>query len=232
MNTVYWGDVPNNFGDVLTGPLLKHYGVPFIHTNNHEMGNMFVIGSIARLAKRATVLGSGIIRKTEQLDPNNTYYFVRGPLTRQRVLDCGGECPEIYGDAALLLPRFCPPVEKKHKIGFVPHYENQDISTMNMARAEGWHFIDVVNNNPLRVAKEISSCDKIVATSLHGIIAAHAYGIPAKHITKGKKLHGDGSKFKDYYASVGLDDDGEFRVPHIDQDNLDLIESMIKRLAP
>jgi len=230
MWNVYWGDVPQNFGDVLTGPLLKHYGVPYIHTNKYEYGNLFVIGSIARLATRSIVLGSGIIRQGEELDKFNKYRFVRGPLTRQRILEVGGTCPELYCDAALLLPRIQPPVEKKHKVGFVPHYENQDLNTMEIANVNGWKFINVVNKDPLEVARQISSCEKIVATSLHGIIAAHSYGIPAKHLTLGKKLFGDGSKFQDYYASVGLKDDGEFRVPEQLPD-LDKVESIIKEYA-
>lgn len=202
---VYWGDVPYNFGDVLTANILSHYGYKYSHTNVHERANFFATGSIARLAKNSIVLGSGIIRQGEELDPRNTWEFVRGPLTRNRVLECGGACPEIYGDPALLLPKFCPPVEKKHEIGFVPHYQHQKMSTRMMASNNDWHWIDVVNKDPLVVAKEISSCKNIVASSLHGLIAAQAYDIPFCHLEVEGKLHGDGSKFKDFYGSVGLE---------------------------
>lgn len=202
---VYWGDVPYNFGDILTSNILSHYGYKYSHTNVHERANFFSTGSIARLAKKSLVLGSGIIRSGEDLDPTNTWEFVRGPLTRDRVIECGGTCPEIYADPALLLPKFCPSVEKKHKVGFVPHYHHQSLANQILASNLSWRWIDVVNTDPLVVAREISSCEKIVSTSLHGLIAAHAYGIPSCHLSLGGKLFGDGSKFKDFYASVELE---------------------------
>lgn len=215
MKTFYWGvhrDRGNgkliyNFGDILTAEILKHYGIKYKHTTNHRKATHFGIGSIVRLARNSTVLGSGIIRANEKLDFRNKYRFVRGPLTRKRVLQCGGTCPEIYGDPALLLPRFYPPVAKKHKIGFVPHYSHGIDRIKELAVQNNWHFINLNNINPLIPAQEISSCEKIISTSLHGIIAAHAYDIPAAHVTVSDTcdLLGDGSKFKDYYASVGLE---------------------------
>lgn len=231
----YWGDVPQNFGDVLNRNLLEYCGVSFNHTNVHENGNLFTIGSIIRLAKSGSiVLGSGIIKSTEEFHEKDissiTYRFARGPLTRNRIIEQGGECPEIYGDPALLLPRFCEPEEKKHKIGFVPHYWHLNSATANLAKLNNWHLINVVNKDPLAVAKEISSCEKIVSTSLHGIIAAHAYGIPAKHYKYiQRSLYGDGAKFKDYYASVGLEDNDDYQIGTLP--DLDLIENIIREYS-
>jgi len=116
------------------------------------------------------------------------------------LIDCGGECPEIYGDPALLLPLFCKPKEKEYKIGIVPHYKDYKQVSANYKK---YKIINVVNKNPLNVAKEISSCEYIISSSLHGIIAAHAYGIPAARVTF-SKIYGDGSKFEDYCASVDV----------------------------
>lgn len=197
----YWGDLPQNFGDVLTRHILNYFEVEFTHTNDYLDGNMFATGSIARLAQiGSTVIGSGMIRKNEQANPLVNWRSVRGPLTRENVIRCGGECPEIYGDPALLLPKFCKPSEKKHKVGLVPHY--QDYERVK-SQYSGYNVINVVNDDPLKVARDISSCEKIISSSLHGIIAAHAYGIPAARVTF-SKLHGDGSKFEDYCASVDV----------------------------
>lgn len=199
MYNVYWGDKPNNFGDVLTRDLLSYFNIDFNHTNVHEHGDLFVIGSIARLAPfGAKVVGSGIIRKNENLNSTVRWKSVRGPLTRKRVIECGGECPEIYGDPALLLPMICKPEEKKYKIGLVPHYQDYKRAA-NLQ--EKYHLINVINKNPLEVAKEITKCEKIISSSLHGIICAHAFGIPAARVTF-SKLYGDGSKFDDYCESV------------------------------
>lgn len=42
-----------------------------------------------------------------------------------------------------------------------------------------------------------------MSTSLHGIIVAHAYGIPALWIKRGY-IFTDGLKFNDYFASVEI----------------------------
>lgn len=203
MNSVYWGDIPNNFGDVLTGNLLTHFGIKYKHTNVPEYGTMYVIGSIARLASAdSTVLGSGMIRKGEYAEPTATWRFVRGPRTRANVLEHGGTCPDVYGDPALLLPIFCPESSKKYEIGLVPHYEHFNYFKY---KYPDHYIIDVVNKDPLEVARQISSCKKIISSSLHGIIAAHAYGIPAAHVLGPKKLHGDGSKFDDHYEAMQVE---------------------------
>ena len=202
MNKVYWGDVPHNFGDVLTGNLLAHFNIKYRHTNVHEDGTMYVIGSIARLATPgSTVLGSGVIRKNEKAEPTANWRFVRGPHTRSNVLAHGGTCPDVYGDPALLLPMFCEESKKQYDIGIVPHYEHFRYFKSNPNYSK-YHIIDLVNNDPLQVAKEITKCKRIISSSLHGIICAHSFGIPAAHIVGNTKLHGDGLKFEDYYASV------------------------------
>jgi len=199
---VKWWREPENFGDVLTPKLLEHFNIKYEYVDDVNRAEAIVIGSIARLALAGQkVYGSGCIRKNETLNPKVIWKFVRGPLTRQQVLDNGGSCPEIYGDAALLLPDFCPAEEKKYKIGVVPHYS--DYGIIKHCYPE-YKVIDVVGD-PIRVAKEISSCEYIISSSLHGIIAAHAYGIPAAWVKWGK-LWGDDTKFYDYFASVGIDD--------------------------
>lgn len=197
---VKWWTIPNNFGDVLTPYVLDYFGIKHQYVERVDDADALCVGSIARLAlPNQKVFGSGVIRKNELSNPSVDWKFVRGPLTRDNVLRCGGTCPEIYGDPALLLPLFCEESKKKHKVGIVPHYQHYNKGLFNSS-----HFvIDIVRENPLEVAREISSCEKIISSSLHGIIAAHAYGIPAAWVGW-TKLHGDGIKFHDYFQSVGI----------------------------
>jgi len=233
----YWGDHDGpNFGDILNGPLLNHYGVKYKHTRDHKEGNLFVIGSVARLAKPGSIVaGSGAIRTTEVYNSSVDFRFVRGPRTRDMVLKGGGECPKIYGDPALLLSRFVPPQKKKYKVGVTVHYVHRRPHIIDELKKLGHHYIDIFNDDPLAVAKEISSCEKMMSTSLHGIIAAHAYGIPAAHFHfGGKKLHGDGVKFKDHYEAMNLEHSCD-RISNLvfrsgTLPDLDLIEEEIKKL--
>lgn len=231
----YWGDKEPNFGDILNKNLLDHYGVNYVHSNVHEKSNLFVIGSVARLATSGSiVIGSGAIRSTEKYNQSVNFRSVRGPRTHEIVLRSGGTCPKTFGDPALLLPRFVPAQEKKYKIGATVHYQHQRRDIISRLKELGYHYIDILNNDPIYVAKEISSCEKMVSTSLHGIIAAHAYGIPAAHLNVGIKLFGDGIKFKDHYEAMNLEhscdniDSLIFRTGTLP--DLDAIENEIKKL--
>lgn len=196
----YWGIEANNFGDVLNRNILDHFGIEYEHTIDHTKANLFAIGSVARLAGRSdsVIMGSGVIRKNEKLNPYADWRFVRGPLTANQLKDNGGKSVSLFCDLAMFLPELVEKSESIYDVGIVPHY--QHYHKMKKLYPE-YKIINVNNTDPLSVAAEITSCKKIISSSLHGIICAHAYGIPAAHARFGK-LHGDGAKFVDYYAGI------------------------------
>ena len=216
---------PGNFGDILTPFILKHYGyeVKHVHWNKINQADVICVGSIARLAIPGTiVLGSGIMTRNEKLCADAVWQWVRGPLTRSAVIDNGGTCPDIYGDPALLLPRIWPgAISIEHKIGIVPHHVDYESVTQQFPDA---CIIDLVNANPEQVVNQITSCEKIISSSLHGIIAAHAYGIPAAWVKFSDRIKGDDSKFHDHYLSMRIDavlstvDDPVFQLGSYDDD--------------
>ena len=233
---VFWGK-EKNFGDILTNDLLKYCEVEFNYVENCKKADTFVIGSIARLAKdNDNVYGSGVYRYSEKLNPKANYHFVRGPLTRENIISNGGSCPEIYGDAALLLPRFCEESKKEYEVGLTPNYISIKYSRKRKLQSKypNFRIINLINDNPLNVAKEITKYKKIISGSLHGIICAHAYGIPAAYVPMGK-IYGDDIKFKDYYQSVGLEAikstiDKPIYTDIKKQPDLDLIEEILRNI--
>lgn len=202
MLKVWWYDkpAPGNFGDILTPYILDHFDIPFKHSPKDF--DTICIGSVAVRATEGTmVLGSGILKSRSNLHPGADWRFVRGPLTRKRVIECGGSCPEIYGDPALLLPLFVDESEKKYDVGIVPHYVDYEFVKENYPN---YRVIDLITDDPIKTARGITECRTIISSSLHGIICAHAYGIPAAWVKFSNGLAGDGIKFDDYYQSVGL----------------------------
>lgn len=201
MVKAWWVSSTPNFGDLLTPEILNYFNIPWIRSSINEF-NLISVGSIAKVARSNTiVLGSGIMGANENLCSEAEWKFVRGPYTRKRVLDCGGDCPEIYGDPAMLLPLMCNESKKEFDVGIVPHYVDQQYVKENYA---GYKIIDVKNLSPFETAKEITKCRSIISSSLHGIICAHAYNIPAAWVPFSNKLKGDGIKFQDHYSAVNL----------------------------
>ncbi len=199
----FWMNGKPNFGDQLTPYVFDYFGIS--HSMSAKLGKCraMCIGSIAhRATDDMIVLGSGLMFADKfTVNPNADYRFVRGPYTRQKIIDAGSSCPKVYGDPAMLLPLFCEESEKEYDVGIVPHYVDYEYTKQQYPN---YKVIDVINTDPLVVAKEITKCKKIISTSLHGIIGAHAYGIPAAWVKFSKKVKGDGIKFNDHYASLGL----------------------------
>jgi len=54
-----------------------------------------------------------------------------------------------------------------------------------------------------QVIDDICSCERIFSSSLHGLIAADAYGIHSTWIKFSNKIEGNDFKFYDYFESVG-----------------------------
>lgn len=209
----FWFRGVPNYGDILTPYILTQLNIKHKYARKEECDSLF-IGSIANLARPGmNIYGSGFIRKGDKVCKDANWHFVRGPLTRQMILDKGGKCPEIYGDMALILPDIIAPLEKKFDLGYTPHGVEFDLFPKNGLKIQLYH------PNVVHTTKQITRCRKIISSSLHGIIVAHAYGIPAAYVSMSKKLSGDGMKFTDYYRSVGLEpvlstiDDPVFQLP-------------------
>lgn len=169
------------------------------------------IGSILTLFNmdNAIVWGSGTLSVTDKINGiPKEIRAVRGPLTRQWLLNQGIDCPVIYGDPALLLPKYYQPeVKKKYKLGVVAHYVDQENPLLQALRDDNEvlmidirryaHWLDFID--------QICQCEVIVSSSLHGLIISEAYGIPNLWIKlKGSELSDD-IKYHDFFLSIGID---------------------------
>ena len=164
-----------------------------------QKGKLVALGSLASCIRENDIVwGTGFISDADiDLPDNIKILSLRGPLSRQKVKN--HTVPEVYGDPALLMPQiYKPEIEKKYKIGVVSHYVDTDRFNI-----KEYLWIDVTNPDPLETINQMLSCEKIVSTSLHGIIVAEAYGIPAIWLKVGNKVIGGNFKFHDYLLSTG-----------------------------
>ena len=208
------GKTKENYGDLLGKYLaekISNKTVQFAHPKKSSIKNLFApiyvsIGSIlAHVNKNCIVWGSGIINENQIVKPAK-FLAVRGPETRRVLIRQGYHVPEIYGDPALLLPNYySPKVNKKHKLGVIPHYVNYVEAIELFKDSKDIVVIDLMTNNVEFTTKQILQCERIISSSLHGIIVSHAYGIPAIWTKFSNRLFGDDIKFKDYFNSVNIE---------------------------
>ena len=207
------GKKKENYGDLLSRYLVERISgkkVEWVQPKKQvwyklNKKNYLAAGSIIHHATRDSIVwGSGIIDGKQEIAPAK-FHAVRGPRTREYLLNLGYKCPEVYGDPALLLPLyFCPRVEKRYKIGIIPHYHDyQEVLAAYKGQPE-IQVIDLMTLDVEAVTREILECEQTISSSLHGIIVSHAYGIPSVWVEFSDKLFGDGVKFLDYMESVGL----------------------------
>lgn len=207
------GKQKENYGDLLGKYLVEKISnkkVVWVKPSKFSIFNWFspiyvTVGSIlSHVTDNCVVWGSGIISKEYPIK-SAVFLAVRGPQTRKYLMGQGYVVPEIYGDPALLLPEyFNPPVKKKYNYGIVPHYNDMKLVKNWFSDKENIHIIDMMTNDIETKTLEFLACEKIVSSSLHGIIIAHAYGIPAVWQKFSSNVFGDDIKYQDYLESVKI----------------------------
>lgn len=182
------------------------YHLPFEKT-------LIGIGSILYTGNTISdIWGAGFMSTDEKCN-GGTIYALRGKnslaMIKKQIAD--GDQIKLneqvaLGDPALLLPLVVSPsVEKKYKVGIIPHFSEVDFFIRNYSNR--FHIIDLRSTDIEGVTNDITSCERIFSTSLHGIIVAHAYGIPALWMEyTGLENHTKGFKFRDYFSSVEIDE--------------------------
>lgn len=197
-----------NVGDVIPPHILSHFRPDLVlkKTNARACGKLLLVGSVMGAVMPAdTVLGAGVLRETDTLRfaPWCKFLSVRGALSRERVIACGGTCPRVYGDPALLLPlMYTPTVPVTHEVGIVPHFVDKHLVHEGLAKGGSWKLVDVFL--PWQeFVRELLSCERIVSSSLHGLVIAEAYGLPVEWAVLSDKVIGNGFKFRDYLTGTG-----------------------------
>lgn len=207
------GKPKENYGDLIGAYLVEkisHKNVVWTHPKRWHLKDFFspiyvTAGSIlAHVNKKCVVWGSGIIQQDQVVKPA-TILAVRGPQTRNNLLAQGYEVPEVFGDPALLMPQFYQPnVEKTYRLGIVPHYTDfKEVYDMYNDIPDVL-VIDLMTTSIETTTDLFLQCERIISSSLHGLIISHAYNIPAVWVAFSDKLFGDGIKFQDYFESVGI----------------------------
>lgn len=204
-----WGDDINKFffeyvtdkkmailpDDALLFPGLKHYSLIGSTLDFYQL-------------KNSIVYGTGIMTSSRELKGTPSRIIsVRGPRTRDALITKGIDCPEHYGDPALLLPVFYQPDRPKHRLAsIIPHCGTlaSAVDFDELVRRYNCNLIDMTRYDKWTdIIDGIAGSSFVMSESLHGLIVAEAYGVPSVWVEFTQHNDYWSFKFLDFYESIG-----------------------------
>lgn len=168
-----------------------------------ENRRLVTVGSIMAKTKPGDVIwGTGVNGKNMDTGaaPHLDVRAVRGPRTREMLMSVGSLVPPVYGDPALLWSRYWPreyylsssPSVHLRPLTIVPNYN--DAGTM-----DGPEVVSPLGV-PHDVIRQIAASEFVCGSSLHAIVLAESFGIPARLVRS--KVEPP-LKYDDYYMGTG-----------------------------
>jgi pyruvyltransferase len=201
----WWREVPN-FGDALAPLLLEHFSDIKVQWDTISHASIASIGSILEHIPPlwdGYILGSGKLLEFSRLHLHTktaTILAIRGPLSARGV-------PGTFalGDPGILANELVGPQEKQWDLGILPHWQDNQLVPRFRELVKPPYSYKVISprDNPIEILKQIGACHRIVTSSLHGMIAADAFGLP-RRVEVCEKMKHDGGifKFLDYSQSI------------------------------
>ena len=227
----YWRGAKNsNFGDQLNIDIMEYFGYKPIHSTPGN-AELFALGSILHFYNNdynGIIVGSGYI-----MPPNNVpnlksakILALRGPITNSFL----GNLKITLCDPGLLAKKIFG--EKKSKIyqaGIVPHFDDANDINLNyfLERYKNVICIDALKK-PKDVIELISQCDLILSSSLHGLVIADSYNIPAVWVNFADRQTGGEFKYFDYHKSLGIHRE---RVDIVEDSTLDFLKKYAVKVS-
>jgi hypothetical protein len=199
----FWWDGHPNFGDDMTPWLLPHYGVVPVY-RSPRVARLAGVGSILEFLPESfdgAIWGSGLMEGRMHPLPSARILALRGPLTRDLI---GAVGDVAFGDPGILVGRHIRKPRVRWEIGIVPHGHHRAHEGLRRLAAAGGGRVRVVNVHQSAAAavREIAACSVIFTTSLHGLVTADSFGIPAAWTSLEPALTGGDFKFRDYEAVI------------------------------
>lgn len=202
---VHWGRIGKNFGDCLSPIILKHYGFTPVFSTNNDKSDIVIAGTLLQWLDKdydGFIVGVGGDDKKYNFHKAKIL-ALRGKLTQRNMENI--EKNVVLADPGLLIPLIYDSTQTKYwKLGIIPHFvdfEHPSICSLKEKLGEECKIINV-RRDPKDVINDITSCQYIVSSSLHGLIIADAYAIPNKRIVIRETMpaYFYDYKFDDYYS--------------------------------
>jgi hypothetical protein len=227
---IYYYNPPRlkNFGDQLNQSIIEKITGRKVKFATVEEATCTCIGSILEnlllkpgekfIQKPVNIWGSGFIcpvdmhPKFGKISINKfkrpiIVQAVRGKITQARLFEMGynvNNC--VLGDPGLLAGTlFCDQkIEKIYRLGFVSHYadSNNNLSKIISQRIKGAKILNILDE-PKKFICDLSKCEVVISSAMHGLIAADSLGIPNARAIISNNITGGDYKYNDYYSIYG-----------------------------
>ena len=216
-----------NAGDDYNQYLIgKLYTCKTIRCDNPDICLCGSILTSKNISRCKYIVGAGIQNEKHinNIPRSSTYLAVRGKTTVDILRKHGIDVDDniLLCDPGLLLSLFYTPsheMKKQHKIGIIPHYLDEPY--VRKSYGGKYHIISMNTWDIEKLVDDILSCEVILSSSLHGIIFAHSYGIPAYHIQIQDFFKNGNFKFQDYYSAFK---DVQYRKFQLENGSIDVDE--------
>lgn len=196
---VFYFNTRPNAGDFFSVWLLNKMNFECEFSKNPDI---CVTGSILGCgpASKCKIWGCGFHNYFDKRSNNKNILAVRGKLT-EKIL---GLKDTTTGDPGILASHFYKSdVKKKYKFGIIAHYVDEEFFD-KLKKPTNVTVIHVGTNNIEDLLDKINECEFILSSSLHGIIFAHSFKIPAIRIKHNELATKKSFKFLDYYSNFNL----------------------------
>jgi pyruvyltransferase len=161
---------------------------------------LFAIGSILNHASDCDVVWGTGFNGTKSIAAyeftNLDVRAVRGPRTKELLTKLNIDCPSLFGDPGILISRYVKPLQVTRPTElYIPHYSQGKV------RASDIRTLWTLGDNFQSFVNEIYSSRIVYSASLHGLVIAEAYGVPA--ILTMTSPTENITKYRDYYEGTG-----------------------------
>lgn len=224
----YFFDARVNFGDALNICLLKRLFNIDIVKASVKSCKIVCVGSLLEvfmdrplkfnrkirklLKPKVVVWGTGFIKEDAGIltdfKRRLNIRALRGKVSLERVRKYLGKdlSGVVLGDPGLLANRLIDvnKVEKKYKLGIIPHYVDKDSPLLKNIQIENTVIIDI-EQHPMDFLRKVAECENIISSAMHGLIAADSLGVPNIRMILSDKIIGGDYKFRDYYSAFDME---------------------------
>ncbi|BCS83523.1 putative EXOV-like protein [Cotonvirus japonicus] len=205
-----------NAGDIFAKFLVESLvDARIIRANKKTSPKIFQLtGSIANHSNNRTIiLGTGVFMHQYGVEAFQECHAVRGTFTIGKIKHLTNNTDNIVlGDTGLLLDKLVgEQPEAIYEYGLILHYVDhkyaRDILGEDCTNDKVL-IINILNDNLPDLAQKLSSCRKIISSTLHGMVFSHSLGIPVSWIRlRNTSLTSDDIKFYDYLSAFGFQHD-------------------------